>query len=51
MILISSFKPSKLPTDGTIWLFGIDESLSEAGFSVQDVIEDEDWYIDFSLCH
>lgn len=41
LYIFDSFKPSKLPTDGTIWLFGIDESLSEAGFSVQDVIEDD----------
>ena len=42
LYIFDSYKPAKLPNDGTIWLFGIDESLSEAGFSVQDVIKNDD---------
>ena len=42
LYVYDSFAPSKLPTDGTIWLFGIEESIEGSGFSVQDVVENEE---------
>lgn len=42
LYVFDGFAPSKLPTDGTIWLFGIESSIENSGFSVQNVIEDED---------
>ena len=42
LYVYDSFTPSKLPTDGTIWLFGIEESIEGSGFSVQDVVENEE---------
>lgn len=42
LYVFDSFTPSVLPTDGTIWLFGASSSIDSSGFSVQDVIEDEE---------
>ncbi|MBO5711559.1 MAG: hypothetical protein J6R47_01860, partial [Acholeplasmatales bacterium] len=42
LYIFDAYTPSKLPKDGTIWLFGIDESLEQTGFSVQDVVADEE---------
>lgn len=41
LYIFDSFTPATLPSDGTIWLFGASESIDKSGFSVQDVIEDE----------
>lgn len=42
LYVFDSFTPSVLPSDGTIWLFGVTESIEGVGFSVQDVIENTD---------
>ncbi len=42
LYVFDSFTPSVLPTDGTIWLFGASTSIDKSGFSVQDVIENEE---------
>lgn len=42
LYVFDSYSPDYLPTDGTIWLFGIEESIEGAGFSVQDVVENEE---------
>ncbi len=42
LYVFDSFTPDVLPDDGTIWLFGIEKNITEAGFSVQDIIEDEE---------
>lgn len=41
LYIFDSYTPSELPTDGTVWLFGVSSSIDQSGFSVQDVIEDE----------
>lgn len=45
LYIFDSFTPNVLPTDGTIWLFGASKSIDKSGFSVQDVIEDENGII------
>lgn len=42
LYIFDSFTPNILPNDGTIWLFGLEKSLDGTGFSIQDVIEDEE---------
>lgn len=42
LYIFDSFTPNDLPTDGTIWLFNPSSSIKGAGFSVQDVIENEE---------
>lgn len=42
LYIYDSFNPTKLPTDGTIWLFNLDTSLPECGFSIQDKFELEE---------
>ena len=42
LYVYDSVTPKSLPTDGTIWLFNPSESIENAGFSVQDVVENED---------
>ena len=42
LYVFDSYTPEVLPDDGTIWMFGVQNSISEAGFSVQDIIEDEE---------
>lgn len=41
LYIFDSFTPNSLPTDGTIWLFNPSESIKGSGFSVQDIVEDE----------
>lgn len=41
LYVFDAFTPNELPDDGTIWLFGVASSIDKSGFSVQDVIEDE----------
>lgn len=41
LYVFDSFTPTTLPTDGTVWLFGVSSSIDKAGFSVQDEIVDE----------
>ncbi len=41
LYVFDSFTPNELPTDGTIWLFGASQSIENSGFSVQDIVEDE----------
>lgn len=41
LYVFDSYTPNALPTDGTVWLFGVSSSIDQSGFSVQDVIEDE----------
>lgn len=41
LYVFDSYTPNVLPTDGTVWLFGVSSSIDQSGFSVQDVIEDE----------
>ena len=41
LYIFDSVTPKTLPTDGTIWLFRPTESIDKAGFSVQDLVEDE----------
>lgn len=41
LYIFDSFTPTNLPSDGTIWLFGVEDSINGAGFSVKDIIEDE----------
>ncbi len=42
LYVFDSFTPSELPSDGTIWLFGASSSIDKSGFSVQDVLENEE---------
>lgn len=42
LYIFDSFTPYTLPDDGTIWLFGPSDSIEGAGFSLQDVCEDEE---------
>ena len=42
LYIFDSFTPNTLPNDGTIWLFCASSSIDKSGFSVQDVIENED---------
>jgi hypothetical protein len=42
LYIFDSYAPKELPHDGTIWLFGINESLNGTGFSVQDIVSDEE---------
>ena len=42
LYVFDSYTPEVLPDDGTIWMFGVQNSITEAGFSVQDIIEDEE---------
>lgn len=42
LYVFDSFTPNVLPSDGTIWLFGASSSIDKSGFSVQDVIENEE---------
>ncbi len=42
LYIFDSFSPTVLPNDGTIWLFGISDSINNSGFSVQDVVENID---------
>ena len=42
LYVFDSFSPTTLPDDGTIWLFGASTSIDKSGFSVQDVIENEE---------
>ena len=42
LYVFDSFAPTVLPDDGTIWLFGASTSIDKSGFSVQDVIENEE---------
>lgn len=44
LYIFDSFTPTNLPSDGTIWLFGVEDSINGAGFSVKDIIEDEDGF-------
>jgi hypothetical protein len=39
--VFDSFAPYYLPSDGTVWLFGVSTSIEGAGFSVQDVVKVE----------
>ena len=41
LYIFDSVTPKTLPKDGTVWLFKPTESIDKAGFSVQDVVEDE----------
>jgi len=41
LYIFDCFAPSKLPTDGSVWLFGVNSSINGAGFTVQEPIEDE----------
>lgn len=41
LYIYDSVTPKVLPTDGTIWLFAPNSSIDKSGFSVQDVVEDE----------
>ena len=42
LYIYDSVTPSVLPKDGTVWLFSPNESIDKSGFSVQDVVEDEE---------
>ena len=42
LYIFDSFTPTKLPTDGTIWMFASENSLSGTGFSVQDAVINEE---------
>ena len=42
LYVFDSFNPEVLPSDGTIWLFGVETSISGSGFSVQDVVTNEE---------
>lgn len=42
LYIYDAVSPIKMPTDGTVWLFGAPVSIDGAGFSVQDTIIDED---------
>ena len=42
LYIFDSFTPNVLPDDGTVWLFGASTSIENSGFSVQDVIENEE---------
>lgn len=44
LYIFQDFNPQVLPSDGTVWLFGLDSSLSDANFSVQGniVLDRED---------
>ena len=42
LYVFDAFTPEVLPDDGTLWLFGVENSISEAGFSVQDIVENEE---------
>ena len=44
LYVFDSFTPATLPTDGTIWLFGASTSIDQSGFSVQDVMENEEGF-------
>ena len=41
LYVFDSFAPYYLPSDGTVWLFGVSTSIEGAGFSVQDVVKVE----------
>ena len=41
LYIFDSVTPSTLPNDGTVWLFRPTESIEKSGFSVQDLVEDE----------
>ncbi len=41
LYIFDSYTPNNLPQDGTIWLFNPSVSIKGAGFSVQDIVEDE----------
>lgn len=41
LYVFDAFSPSELPKDGTIWIFGAEESITGSGFSAQSVIENE----------
>ena len=41
LYIFDAVTPKTLPTDGTVWLFKPTESIEKSGFSVQDIVEDE----------
>ena len=41
LYVFDSYTPSVLPSDGTVWLFGVSNSIDSSGFSVQDEVLDE----------
>ena len=41
LYIFDVFAPSVLPKDGTIWFFGVTQSVEGSGFSVQDVVTKE----------
>ena len=41
LYIFDAVTPTVLPSDGTIWLFRPTESIDGSGFSVQDLVEDE----------
>ena len=42
LYIFDAVTPKTLPKDGTVWLFKPTESIEKSGFSVQDVVENED---------
>jgi len=44
LYIYDSYNPGKLPSDGTVWIFGVETSITGTGFSVQDVVESESGY-------
>ena len=42
LYIYDAVTPKTLPKDGTIWLFSPSESIDKSGFSVQDVVENEE---------
>ena len=45
LYIYDSFNPGKLPSDGTVWIFGVETSITGSGFSVQDVVQNDNGYI------
>lgn len=49
LYIYDTFNPQVLPSDGTVWLFGLNSSLSDASFSVQgEVTLEYDSPVDYS---
>ena len=42
LYIFDAYNPNTLPKDGTVWIFGVETSINGSGFSVQDVVENED---------
>lgn len=48
LYIFQEFNPQVLPTDGTVWLFGVEGNLPDACYSYQNKVDDASGYLTFA---